>query len=309
LNFPGNSNRLLWVHRQMVPLSEDVAADIILTPQFYTMKKEVLPVKYAFQAKRIAPSLFDGLVEELHEQSYFVYKEEEAWVFIAYRTEEITAFLRSKGVVPEKIGKVFFAQQVADQIHHPLLLAKTDALAVLDGTVTVVPQTVLSENTYMQAEEIVPPKKGVHIEAGRISVLSRKQAFVVTLLFVLLGTVWFAEGWRYRKANRVLEEKQAVLYADYPALQNAYTRESIAEKYRHIDQAERKKREIVGKIAGMIFKGVTLTRFEMDDKQFKAILVAKDDKVARRLQGLIGRTGLKSRAGTSGREIVVEGTL
>ena len=48
------------------------SVNIMLTPQFYTLKKEKLPVRYLYQAKKIAPSLFDGLVEDIQKYDYLV---------------------------------------------------------------------------------------------------------------------------------------------------------------------------------------------------------------------------------------------
>jgi len=309
LNFTGNSNRLLLVHRRMEPVSADISVDIMLTPQFYTVKKEALPVRYAFQAKRIAPSLFDGLVEDLSAHDYFVYQEGEEWIFIAYNVQEIHAFLRTKGLAPEKIGKIFFAQQIAAQLKNPLAIDEENALTVLEGTVVIVPRSALPDSMFMKTEEIILPKKGIRLEAGSSSILNWKQTVVISLIFILLGSIWFVEGWRYSKTNRMLETQRETLYADHPSLQNAYTRDNIVQKYRKIDEKERQKRNIIGKVAGLVFKGVTLTHFDMDTKHFKAILVAKDSKVLKRLKDLVKRTGFKNSSSDESKEIIVEGTL
>ena len=59
----GSNKELLLVHASMEDVSLAHSVNVMLTPQFYTLKKEELPVKYLYQAKRIAPSLFDGLLE------------------------------------------------------------------------------------------------------------------------------------------------------------------------------------------------------------------------------------------------------
>jgi hypothetical protein len=294
----------------MAPLSETVSADIILTPQFYTMKKEKLPVKYAFQAKRIAPSLFEGLVEDLHQHDYFVYKENGEWIYIAYNKREISAFLTSKGFSPEQVGKVFFAQQFASQLRDPLVFNDESALVLLDDTVVVVPSAVLPQSEIMSIDMLTAPKKGVRIESDITSLLSQKQALTVSGILMLWAGIWFAEGWRYTKSNTILKEKQNTLYKNYPSLQNAYMRDSIAQKYKTLDQKERKKRDVVGKVAGMIFKGVTLKSFLMDKKHFTAVLDTKDIKTAKRLKGLVRQAGftISNEAG-GGRELTVEGVL
>ena len=127
-----------------VTLSSDV--NVMLTPQFYTLKKEPLPVQYAYQAKRIAPSLFEGLLEEGKSYEYIVWKEEEDWVFIAYNLEMIAAFLEDKGFALEQVSKLFFAQQSAKFFTDPMLLGSNEALVSLDNVIVVVPKSALGES-------------------------------------------------------------------------------------------------------------------------------------------------------------------
>jgi len=309
LNFTGNSNRLLLIHRNMERISPDTPVDVMLTPQFYTIKREPLPVKFAYQAKKIAPSLFDGLLESDGSYDYFVYREGDTWVFIAYDLDEVLAFLAQKGIPPEKTGKIYFAQQVWKKITDPIPLGEKEALTVLDGTVVVVPRMALPGANFLSFDESFRPSKGVSPEVGGQTLFTRKQAIVVAAVFVLFGGIWLAEGLRYGKTNVTLQKQLNEFYENYPALQSAYTRDSIAGKYRKIDTEERKKREIIGKIAGLIFKGVTLTEFNMTQKKFKAVFVLSDKQVAKRFDQLLKSAGFSKSKASSDTKIIVEGTL
>ena len=121
--------------------------------------------------------------------------------------------------------------------------------------------------------------------------------------------IWLVEGWRYGRTNTTLQSKLESYYAKYPSLQSAYTRESIAAKYRKIDTAERKKREVVGKIAGMLFKGVMLQSFEMDEKGFRAVFEAADAKALKRLEALAKASGIVKKQRKTGTTMIVEGNV
>ncbi|MDQ7086270.1 MAG: hypothetical protein Q9M36_15810 [Sulfurovum sp.] len=56
MNFMGNTKELLLIHQEMrsIRVLPSKGVNIMLTPQFYTLIREDLPVKYAYQAKRIA---------------------------------------------------------------------------------------------------------------------------------------------------------------------------------------------------------------------------------------------------------------
>jgi hypothetical protein len=304
-----NSNMLVLMHRQMEITSPEGMVDVMLTPQFYTMKREALPVKYAYQAKKIAPSLFDGLLEEHGVYDYFVYREGETWIFIAYDTEEIIDFLKAKGIPPEKIGRLFFAQQALEHFTAPVQLGEKEFLSVIDRTVVVVPGQALPKTEAHSFDERFRPKRGVRLEMGKTSLFTRRQAAVLAVILLCFGMIWLIEGWRYGEKNHRLKTELETLYRDYPALQSTYARESVAFKYRTIDKRERRKRKIVGKIAGLIFKGVTLTRFELNDKTFKAHFTVKDQETVKRLGILVKSAGFRQHKEVSGNGVVIEGEV
>jgi len=305
-----NSKSLLLVYRNMPAQSLSETVNIMLTPQFYSLKKEILPLKYAFQAKKIAPSLFDGLLENTEKYDYLVYKEGETWVFIAYDLEEINHFLVSKGIRSEEVGKIFFAQQALDAFTAPVLLGDKDALAAMDGSVVLIPQSALQEGTEtLTPDERFAPKHGVVLRGAFNSILSKKQAITLAALFTLFALAFFVEGWRYSRGSEVTKAEIEALIEEYPALQSQYTRKSIAEKYRAIDKNERKKRDTVKTLGEMIFKGVTVETFKMDDKGFSVRFKCSDAKVSKHLKELSKKEGFSSVKTLTGNIVQIEGKL
>ncbi|MCB4782565.1 MAG: hypothetical protein LGB70_06955 [Sulfurovum sp.] len=306
--FMGNNKSLVLAHYHMEEISPEDMVDIMLTPQFYTIKKETLPFRFTYQAKKVAPSLFDGLLKENGEYDYFVYKEEDLWVFIAYDTKEIMDFLASKGITSEKIGKLFFTQQAVEYLSLPVPLDEKKALSVIDQVVVVVPLQVLSETRFVTFGERFRPQRGVLIETGDASSLTHKQTAALATILFLFGIIWLIEGQRYGGKDIHLQTKLDTLRRKYPALQNAYARESIITRYRTIDKQERKKRQIVSKVTGLTFRGVILTHFEINSKTFKATFKVKDKKVIKKLETRISRAGFIKRKST-GSKISIGGNI
>lgn len=293
----------------MYPYTSDVPVDIMLTPQFYMVKKEKLPIRTRYRALKIAPSLFEGLLENSSEHKFFVYQEGDEWVFIAYDPEEITAFLQEKGLDKEKVGKVYFAEQIKGSLHTPIPLGESEAAMVLDDTVVVVPASAIGEEMGVGTPTLSRPKRSVSFEYADKMLLNREQAMVLAAVFVLFGLIWFAEGLRYKKNNRQLQAKSEELYAKYPSLQSRYTRDSILSKYKKIDTAERKKRKIVERVSKLIFKGVAIDSFALDEKRYKVVFSVKDKRVEKQLEKLLKDAGLKRAAGSAYPKIVVEGRV
>ncbi len=304
----GSSKELLLIYKEMKQVNLSHTVNIMLTPQFYTMKKEALPLKYQYQAKRIAPSMFDGLLDASGSYDYFVYKEEESWVFIAYDAEEIKAFLLSKGIKTEQIAKMFFAQQAFNAFRKPVYIGEREALVTLeDNAVVIVPQSALEEFTASQHfNNDFTPKQGVSLQSTTSSLLNTKQAVGISVVFLLFAGIFFTEGLRYGGAETQLSEALTNLLEEHPSLQSQYTRESILSKYRALDQKERKKREIVKSLAHMIFKGVTLNSLTLTDKGYKAEFICSNAKVAQKLNALAKNEKMKSTKAAQN-EIIIEG--
>ena len=310
MNFTGNNKELILAHTSMKPVDLSYTVNVMLTPQFYTLKKEVLPLNYAYQAKRIAPSLFEGLVEEGRDHDYIVWKEGDEWVFLAYDMEMITAFLARKGFVLENVSKIFFAQQAVDLFDKPLVLGENEALVSLDDMIVVVPRgALMEEGPFLVFDNSFTPKKGVGLQDAYGSVLSMKQASTLAVIFTLFSLMFFVEGSRYSNNVQVGEAQMQELLEDYPSLQSKYTRDNIITKYKTIDTAERKKREIVKMVSDMIFKGVTLTSFDIDEKSYKVQFSCKDAQVANRVKALAKKNNLSTTAIAGSNDLKIEGAL
>jgi len=306
----GSNKELLLIHAGMkrVFLSHNV--NVMLTPQYYTLKKEELPVKYLYQAKKIAPSLFDGLLEEVGTYEYLVYKEGEKWVFIAYNPGQIRSLLLSKGINPEQVGKIFFAQQAVDHFKAPVLLGENEGLVALDNTVVVVPQAALDEEVKpIPFTNNFTPKTGIALQGGYGSLLSMKQAIALASVFLLFAGMFFLEGSRYTRGSTAIQEEMKELSGAYPSLQSRIQRESISDKYRSIDSKERRKREIIKSLSGLIFKGATLTSLLVNDKGFKAQFACSDEKVAKRLSQLAKKEKFQKVKNTGSNSVEIEGVL
>jgi len=307
-----NTKELVLIYRDMNSISSMPAngVNIMLTPQFYTIKREALPVKYAYQARRIAPSLFDGLLEDVQNHKYFVVKEENSWLFIAYDVEKIKIFLEQKGIDISQVSKVYFSEQVVDLFSKPVLLGEKEALVNLNGTMTVLPQVALNtDEESMQISRKFTPKKGIAFEGGGKSFFTTNEAYTLASVFVLFAVIYFVEASRYGGENEAQMQETQVLLENHPSLQSSYARQSIFDKYRIIDEKERKKRDVIKALSHMIFKGSTLTYFLIDDKKFQAQFACKDKSVAKKLQELAKKEKFNISKVPSSNDMKIEGNL
>ena len=309
MNFMGNTKALMLAYPSMDKVKVAESVNVMLPPQFYTLKKETLPLRYAYQAKKIAPSLFEGLLEEDRIYDYMVWKDEEEWVFLAYDLEKITTFLESKGFALEHISKLFFAQQAVKLFDKPLFLGENEALVSLQDIVVVAPRVALEQEVSLVFGNSFTPKKGVALQGAYGSMLSKKQALMLATIFMLFALMSFVEGWRYGNNAKVGGVQIQELLEAYPSLQSKYTRDSIVNKYKTIDSIERKKRDIIKVLSGMIFKGVTLDTLEINEKMFRVQFSCKDAEVAKRVKTLAKKNQLNITAIAGSNDVTIEGSL
>lgn len=267
MNLSKKIKPLLILHKEMSMPSLNENYIPVLTPQFYTVKRESLPIKYAYKAKKIAPSLFEGLLETSKEYGYLVLKEEESWVYIAYDIDKVDKFLKEKGIK----GKVYFAQQFKEVFSTPYFLTEKESLITYEDKVIIAPTVVLEK----EAKKELPNSykingSGTTIEIENSSLISDKESKVLSLIFIFLALIFIFKAKSYNSAIEEIEINEATLLAKHPSLQSSYTRDGILSKYKTKERVEREKRESIKSISKMVFKGSKLILLDIEREKVKA---------------------------------------
>jgi hypothetical protein len=249
----------------MERVSSSQAIDIMVPPQFYTMRRQNIDIKYHYQAKRVAPSVLESYLSEDIEYEYFVYRDDKDWVFIAYETIEIDDFLKSHNIAVDQISKLYFAQQSSDKFLLPLSLNENEALMTVDGVVTVVPKTLLDYPIrYQLFDNSFRPKDSISYGVGANSIIEKRDAWSLAAIFILFASIFVVEGIRYNSVVTDMKREISMLFADYPSLQSNYTRDNVIKKYKKIDRDERRKREILKELSRMILPSVEVEHLLVD---------------------------------------------
>jgi len=310
LNLMGNSNKKLLVHREMESINTNENIDIILTPQFYSFLQEELGVKFSYQAKQIAPSLFDDYVDEQKEYQYHVYKCDSYWCFFAYDIEEITSFLETKGLNKHQISKIFFAQELAPYLEKAISLGSSTALKSIDGIVTIVPKRLFDNEYNYKRLDLgdISLKNGISISSSYSSLIPLKQTITITILLVILGGISIFEGKQIRNSIQPDKEKLEALLDKNPRLSSNRVRKSILAQYEPIDKTERKKRDIIDNISKLLSSTSQLKELVVDDKKVVAIIETNSDKISNQVVAKAHSKKLTAKK-QSAKQIKVEGVL
>lgn len=267
-----NKKNRLFIHKDMEYVTLEQSVEIVLTPQFYTFIREELDIRFTYQAKQIAASLFDDYLEESDEWQYHVTKCQSYWCFFAYDIHEIERFLESIGITRERISKIYFAQELHAQLEEPVQLSEKNILKSVDGIVTLIPTRLIENNTFVKPLDLSEVKlsSGISMGASLNSFISLKQSIVLSSLFILLGVVNLTEGSRIKSSIEKDDERLIELLAENSRYSSSAVRQSLIKKYEPIDQKERLKRQTIKDISKLLSANSQLLTLKIEKSKIQA---------------------------------------
>lgn len=85
--------------------------DIIISPEFYWVRKFEIPVKTETQARLVLPTLFEDIIDDISILTYQVIKlEENIFLCFAYQNKEIYEAIKRSDIPITQINSLYFAQ-------------------------------------------------------------------------------------------------------------------------------------------------------------------------------------------------------
>lgn len=293
----------------MKPVTLENSVDIILTPQFYTFLREDLDLNFSYQAKQIAASIFDDYVDSSVDYQYHVYKCDNQWCFFAYNIEEIDRFLESVGIEKHRVSKIYFAQQISDELNDPILLSDKTVLKTIDGVVTVIPKRIMGRELAYNTLELdaLKLKGGVTMGASLNSFVSLKETIILSSLLFILGLVFIVEGNRIRASIATEDAYLTELLNENPKYASSMLRTSILDKYQPIDTNERLKRQSIKEISKLLSAKSQLKSLSVNEKSIKAEITTANTTIYKQVKE--HATAKKFKTLGTGLNLKVEKTL
>jgi len=270
----------------MEPVTLKNSVDIILTPQFYTFLREDLDLRFAYQAKQIAPSLFDDYIDTSLEYQYHVYKCDNFWCFFAYNIEEIEHFLESVGIEKHRVSKIYFAQQLEAKLHDPILLDDKNALQSIDGTVTLIPKRFMAEDisyATLQTDKL-KLKGGVGMGESLNSFVSLKETIILGSLLFILGTTFMVEGNRIKGSIANEDAQLDAMIGENPKYGSSMLRQSILDKYQPVNTIERAKRQAMKDISKLLSSKSQLKTLTIDKERVTANISTQNKTISKQVK-------------------------
>ena len=293
----------------MEPVSLEHNVEIILTPEFYTFIHEELDINFAYQAKQIAESLFYDYLDASKEYQYHVTKAEGTWYFYAYNIQEIEDFLESIGLEKHRVSKIYFAQELKNNLEEPIQLANSSILQTIEGTVTLIPSRLMDSDFDFKTLKLseLKLKSGVSMGASHNSLISLKETILLSSIFFILGTVFIFEGNRIKSSISKDDAQLIQLLDDNPTYGSTMIRENILQKYQPIDKTERAKRQSIKDISKLLSSKSKLNSLRIEKSTIKVNI--KTSNIAISKQVVRSARAKKFKSSISARNVNVEKSL
>jgi len=297
LNLFNNNGELILLYKNMPKPKRAPKYDVVLSPEFYIVKKEQLPIKYSYQAKKLAPSILEDLLDKNKNYEYIVQKTKDGWRFFAYAPIDVEEFLDFNfDIPPSKIGLIYFADQLNKVLAEaPIELDNKTTLALLDSQATIIPKNMLETDKYIKFNRKLRPKGGFAFKSNKKlsegNQTTDRNLIVVSALIALIALAYIAEGYSYKKATNELQNKLASIYEDSPELQSKLTRDSIKEKYQSIEKKQRSIREQLKNLSRLSSKKTILESLKLNKDNIEASFNV-DPKDAKRIKEITTNTSL-----------------
>ena len=292
----------------MEPVTLEHSVEIILTPEFYTLIREELDIKFAYQAKQIAESLFDDYLDA-KEYQYHVTKTEGAWYFYAYNIEEIENFIESIGIEKHRVSKIYFAQELKNELEEPIQLSNATILQTIEGMVTLIPSRLMDPNVSLKTVNLKTVKlnSGISMGASHASLVSLKETILLSSIFVILGTVFIFEGNRIKSSISNENDQLTQLLDNNPSYGSSMIRENILEKYQPIDKNERAKRQSIQDISKLLSANSELSNLSIEKSSIKVDIKTSNASISKQIVHNAKAKNFKS--STNAKIVTVEKSL
>jgi len=213
--FNKNSSKVTYVTKSSRYLNSG-SYIAILSPEYYWIKKQKLPVKSLSKAKRLAPSLFEGSLPD-GDYSYEVRKSGDEFVVIAYNPVEISQKLKEVFPTKSKVTNIYFAQDALSNINECVSIDERSALTNLNGILIQVPRQCSNTSStiakYLDTANL--KTRGVRLNSSGKQLFEKRDIVILSILFAVILLSNLLGYISYKRDIKNLDQKRTDIIKEY----------------------------------------------------------------------------------------------
>jgi len=251
--------------------------DIVLSPEFYWIKKIEFDIKNIRSAKKISPSLFEGSLPH-NNFSFKVLKQDRNFYAIAYDINEIKEEIENSGLNINSVKKLYFTQKEFENIDKCIKLDDFYSLAKIENIWTKIPKICSEES--VDIENILNNLKlsnfFVTLSKKNEITIDKKLLKGIFVILVLLVASQVVELFSYNKELIEIEKKEKKILQDYSLPATMIQLRSIEKRLDKKLKMDLAKKELLKFISKLSIKGSKIKRLVI--KKEEVLMEIEDEK-------------------------------
>ncbi len=229
----------------------DSRCDIVLSPQFYWTKKVNLNTNFSFEVKKMAPSIFDGILPK-GDFDYRVFKTNpKEFIILAYDIEHILQELKLLGIDISLVDKIYTIQSELLDKNISLKSDETHGIVSVDGIVVHLPLRFLEETPKNSIEEILQDKLSssyIYSKNLKEMGIDKKESNLILSLLILLALVLFVHILKIEKNRNLIAKQKEKMIKRYNLPKTSFEIKSMQAEFTKIDKEQNRLREALSYI-------------------------------------------------------------
>ncbi len=247
---------------------ESGKVNIIISPEFYWVRKLEIPVKNQKQAKMILPTIFEDVVEQNTQELVYQVKKLDDKVYLAFAFDNNKIFeaIKKSGINISNIQALYFAQIECSKFEN-FSIGEDNFIYTKDDILVKLPKGLsLETNSIEQSlSDIELSSFVVDIKFYNSSILNSKNLNFIYGFFVILALVNFIKYFSYTSEYNQIENEMTKLSKNSNLPKSRIQTNSIIKKYNSAIILENRKRELISYIFSNNSLG--LESFDLDNKR------------------------------------------
>ncbi len=223
---------------------------VILSPQFYWVKKVKLPVTSVRAAKKLARSVYEESLPE-SDFTYHVEKVDDEFIIIAYDKEDINKSFQSAFADDRDIKAVYFAQNELQDIKSCKNIDAFSALTNIDGLLVQVPRSCTNSTSSVDGhlKNISLSNKKISFALNDQVALSDKTLYAIVSFFAIFFISYMIEYVSYKVEMSNLSEQRAQIIDKYDLPATSMQLKSIKSSLLNSYMGQKKIRDVIYKLS------------------------------------------------------------
>ncbi len=286
-----NKARLFFLHKNAKPQTEGVF-EVILSPQYYWVKKVSLPVKRVGEAKKLAESVFEGSLPEGNYSYEVIASDDGEFILIAYDRDSITEELEKVFTQNAKVQGVRFAQYECKDLDECCSIDDDTSLVNLNGLLVQIPRNCTDPKLKVQEyiRTIKPSSHKVKLGTLDVEVMDKRTFVYLAAAVTLFAGAFLLEYVDYKKETGKLEETKQTLVQKYNLPATTMQLKSIQNRLTKLFHTQKKMRDILYAISKLpLLKDEYISNLDIDTKTATVEFSLKDANRAAVLKGVLSK--------------------